>query len=100
MDQARPVFYYRPGEQRRRAVKVYDERNPGTEVVVTSGQWSLYDQATGEQVGNGACTVIDGDTLTFMLRVDAQGTYCLEVTAIVGGEELKPRAEVICDDCH
>lgn len=100
MDRERPIFYYRPGEQRRRSVKLYDRIDPGTEVTVTSGQWSLYRKDTGELTDSGACTVVDGDTLTWMLRVDEPGVYCLELVAYIGGEELKPKAEVICDDCH
>lgn len=100
MEQVRPIFYYRPGEQRRRSIKLYDRLNPNAEIALTSGQWAIYRKDTGELVDSGACTVVDRDTLTWMLRVDDPGVYCLEVTAYVGSEELKPKAEVICDDCH
>lgn len=100
VEQECPLFRYRAGECRRRRVKLYDRLDPGAQITVTSGQWSLYRRDTGDLIDTGACTVIDGDTLTWMLRIDEPGVYCLELTACVGGEELRPRAEVICDNCH
>lgn len=92
-------IYYHTGEYKPCRLQAYSRDDPSARVIVVDARWQLHTRS-GAPVSSGACTVTEDGLITWLMRIDAPGVYCLRVEYRIGVGQYVWIGKVVCDDCH
>ena len=67
----------------------------GEKVVVTDAVYTI--THNGEEVANGTCEIVNGNSVQFLIQMNERGTFDVEVTYKIAPETRKARCKINVD---